>query len=168
MYIKSYHIVIYLTLICWGMCAHRSARTRTRTHIHGTQSDMAKMSLMFQAAQKKYSTQHSRPCMKRVSASPAESLTVKTSNRNCWIHNTGSMAWMARMEWPGQSPKVSNPPEIIIKPVMGIQTFFSLSFFFFLVITGQHNQPILEREIWEHCNFYWAVSEYWILNFKCK
>ena len=54
---------------------------------------------------------------------------------------------MARMEWPGQSPKVSNPPEIIIKPVMGIQTFFSLSFFFFLVITGQHNQPILEREI---------------------
>ena len=140
-----------------GARAH--AHTRTRC----TQPDMAKMSLMFQAAQKKYSTQHSRPCMKRVSASPAESLTVKTSNRNCWIHNTGSMAWMARMEWPGQSPKVSNPSEIIIKLVMGIQTFFSLSFFF-LVIRGQYKLAYTR----EHCNFYCAISEYWILSFKCK
>ena len=132
MYIKSYHIIIYLILICWGMRAHRSVRAHTHTHArtHCMQTDMAKMSLMFQAAQKKYSTQHSRQCMKRVSASPAESLTVKTSNRNCWIHNTGSMAWMARMEWPGQSPKVSNPSEITIKPVMGIQTFLSFFFFF--------------------------------------
>ena len=85
LYIKSYQIIIYLMVNCSGMCIHRNTHTHTHTHTdaHCTQTDMAKMSLMFQAAQKKYSTQHSRPCMKRVSASPGESLTVKTSNRNC-------------------------------------------------------------------------------------